>query len=119
MFADTMFISAIEDFPGRRAQYMALSFSGNSDRNGATHWMNRYSDTPKYTANRSMLRRNGAAATYRMRPPPANSRVIARICPRRDRLMMRRGIASMSSIASDSRGGTLLSTQRYTKYISV
>ena len=61
MFADTMFISAIAALPRRRAQYMALIFSGNSDRNGATHWMNRYSETPKYTANCSMLSRNGCA----------------------------------------------------------
>src|SRR5262249_46167685 len=119
MFAETMFIKAIGAFPGLRAQYIALSFSGNSDRNGATHWMNRYSETPRVTANRSRLGRKGSGGRYRRSPPPTNRAEMEAICPRRDRRMMRRGIASRSPISSDSLGGTFLRTHRYRTYITI
>ena len=44
-----MFISATGARVTRRAQANAEVFSGNSERNGATHWMKTNCDIPRLT----------------------------------------------------------------------
>src|SRR2546430_11642619 len=77
MLLDTMFISAMGAWVTRRAQRNADTFSGNSERNGATHWTSTNWLTPKRPATASMDSRNGCAVAYNSPPPAANSPPIA------------------------------------------
>ena len=54
-----MFISAMPAFPRLRAQFEVLTNSGNSERNGATHWMNTNWEIPSTAASPIMLSRKG------------------------------------------------------------
>ncbi len=66
-----MFISATGARVIRRAQANAEVFSGNSERNGATHWMKTNWEIPRLTASASMELRKGSA-TKKMTAPPAD-----------------------------------------------
>ena len=61
MLLDTRFISAMEARCTVRAQLNAEKPSGNSETNGATHWMKKKVDMPKVTATDCRLSRNGSA----------------------------------------------------------
>src|SRR5437660_12017577 len=77
MLLDTMFISAMGAWVTRRAQRNADTFSGNSDRNGATHWTSTNWLTPSSPATASIDSRNGWAVTYRSAPPAPNNPMMA------------------------------------------
>src|ERR1041384_135346 len=76
IFELTMFINAIGALVTRRAQLNAETFSGNSDKNGATHWTNTNVEIPRPIATAFKLSRKGSAATYRIKPPPTNIEVM-------------------------------------------
>src|SRR6266550_1613893 len=73
MLLDTRFMSAIGAWVTRRAQENAETFSGNSERNGATHWTSTNWLTPNSPATASIDSRNGWAVAYSSPPPVANS----------------------------------------------
>src|SRR5258706_13817068 len=73
MLLDTMFISAIGAWVTRRAHVNVDTNSGNSDRNGATHWTRKNWLMPISPANAVIDVRNGCAVTYSSSPPTANS----------------------------------------------
>src|SRR5664280_786549 len=66
---ETRFITAIGAFVIWRAQLNAESFSGNSERNGATHWTKTNCETPAEIASASMDSTNAWADTARIAPP--------------------------------------------------
>ncbi len=68
-----MFIRATGARVTRRAQANADVFSGNSERNGATHWMKTNCDMPRLTARASMEFRKGSATKKMIAPPPRRS----------------------------------------------
>jgi hypothetical protein len=74
---DAMFMSAIPPLPRLFAQYVVVVNSGNSDRNGATHWTNTNCETPITPASPIMLERNGCATSASAPPPTTNSAAIA------------------------------------------
>src|SRR5664279_4246402 len=63
---ETRFITAIGAFVIVRAQLNAESFSGNSERNGATHWTKTNCETPAEIASASMDSTNAWADTARI-----------------------------------------------------
>jgi hypothetical protein len=67
-----MFISAMDDFPFWRAQYMVEKYSGNSDRNGATHWMKGTAITPAHRPVQHGVQERSAEKN-RISLPPMNS----------------------------------------------
>src|SRR5512147_2246082 len=69
MLEDTMFIRATGARVTRRAQAKAEVFSGNSERNGATHWMKTNWEIPIVAARAIMEVRNGSATRKMMMPP--------------------------------------------------
>src|SRR5262252_65137 len=102
MFELTMFIRDRGADVTRLAQLNAETFSGNSDRNGATHWTNTNVEMPSPAASALRLPRNGGAATYRRTPPTRNSPAISEF--RTGRLwasIMRGTLAASSSFSSD------------------
>src|SRR5664279_4581973 len=78
---ETRFMTAIGAFVIWRAQLNADSFSGNSERNGATHWTKTNGATPAAIASASMDSTNACAETTRRRPPTTKIPAIAQ--PRR------------------------------------
>src|ERR1700675_234202 len=73
MFDETMLSSATGARVIRRAQAKAEVFSGNSETNGATHWMNTNWEIPNVAASAIIDARNGSA-TRKMIAPPATKR---------------------------------------------
>src|SRR5512132_2067162 len=71
MLEDTMFMRATGARVTRRAQANADVFSGNSDRNGATHWMNTNCEKPNVPASAIIEARNGSATKKMIAPPAA------------------------------------------------
>src|SRR5215470_4563850 len=107
MLDETMFISATGARVMRRAQANAEVFSGNSEMNGATHWMKTNCENPRLTATASMEFKNGSATMKMMIPPATKSPRTAaqRFQPEKDSAQRETlGISSFSSSVS-SRGG--------------
>src|SRR5512140_2776978 len=77
MVDETRFITAIGAFEIWRAQLNAESFSGNSERNGATHWTKTNCETPKEIASASIDSTNEWAETRRRSPPTTKIPAIA------------------------------------------
>src|SRR5258706_10014888 len=69
MVEDTRFMTAIGAFVIWRAQLKAKSFSGNSERNGATHCTKTNAGTPAEIASASIDSTNAWAETRRIAPP--------------------------------------------------
>src|SRR5713101_5366326 len=69
MVEDTRFITAMGAFVIWRAQLNAESFSGNSERNGATHCTKTNAGTPAAIASASIDSTNACAETRRIAPP--------------------------------------------------
>ena len=65
---ETRFMTAIGAFEIWRAQLNAESFSGNSERNGATHWTKTNGATPTEIASASIDSTNAWAETTRIAP---------------------------------------------------
>src|SRR5262249_26873205 len=108
MFELTRFISAIGAVDTFLAQLKADTFSGNSDRKGATHCTNTKVERPSPTASAFKLSRKGGAVKYKATPPirkrPTMRELrVAGFCAR-----IACGILSMSSIFSSSCGGIFL-----------
>src|SRR5712692_9059121 len=74
---DTRFISASGAPAPRRAHVTVETISGNSDRNGATHWTRKNRLTPNSAAAASIDSRNGWAVSSRSAPPPPRRPAIA------------------------------------------
>src|SRR5947207_6073731 len=74
---ETRFITAIGAFVIWRAQLNAESFSGNSDRNGASHCTKTNCETPAATAIASIDSTNERAETRRIAPPTTKIPAIA------------------------------------------
>ena len=72
MLEETTFIRAMGAWRTVRDHRNAERNSGNSDRNGATHWMNTYSLMPRVRARAIRLSTKGWATKKRMAPPPRN-----------------------------------------------
>src|SRR5688500_3238928 len=71
MLDETMFITAMPALLVWRAQLNAVTFSGNSDRNGATHCTKTNVLMPAATAHLWSVSMNGCTLTYRSQPPTA------------------------------------------------
>src|SRR6185295_314201 len=74
---ETRFITAIGAFVICRAQLKAESFSGNSERKGATHCTKTNGATPAATASASIDSTNACADSTRTRPPTTKMPAIA------------------------------------------
>src|SRR3954471_16103637 len=72
MLDETMLRSATGARVIRFAQEKAEVFSGNSERNGATHWMKTNWDIPNVAASAIIDLRNGSAMKKMTAPPPAS-----------------------------------------------
>src|SRR5512141_3031844 len=95
---ETRFITAIGAFEICRAQLNAESFSGNSERNGATHWTKTNCETPNETASASIDSTKECAETSSSAPPTRKMPAIAR--PGRRRESAQRETAGRSSFSS-------------------
>ena len=111
---ETRFITAIGAFVIWRAQLNAESFSGNSERNGATHWTKTNCETPTEIASASMDSTNAWADTARSAPPTRKMPAMAHPRRRGPCARAQRDTAGRSSISSTSpsRGGTRRSATR-------
>src|SRR5215813_12638782 len=120
MFEETMFIRATGARLTRRAQANAEVFSGNSERNGATHWMKTNWDIPRLTASDSMDFRNGSAIRAMTTPPPKRRRPTApqRFHPSWERAQREIGGTSSFSSTVSGRGGRRRRIQRYVTYVA-
>src|SRR2546423_14922599 len=108
MLEDPMFMSATGARVTRLAHANAEVFSGNSDRNGATHWMKTNWEIPKVAASAIIDARNGSATKKMIAPPAASSPPTAAHfrqprCERAQRETL--GISSSSSSVSFRGGG--------------
>ena len=109
-----MFSSATGARVMRRAHAKAEVFSGNSEMNGATHWMNTNCEMPKLAASAIIEPRNGSA-TSRITAPPATNRAptaAQRFQPSNDRAHRETAGISSSSSSVSSRGGMRRSRTR-------
>src|SRR5260370_38003987 len=70
MLEETMFMRAIGAWRTVAAHLKADTFSGNSERKGATHWMNTNSLIPAARAMALRLSTKGWVTKERMSPPP-------------------------------------------------
>src|SRR5438552_6620660 len=118
MLLDTMFISAMGAWVTRRAQRNAEIFSGNSERNGATHCTSTNWLTPTTPATASIDSRKGWAVTYSSAPPTVNRPMIAAGRRQPGWRYAHRDTAGAEPSSSTSCGGVLNSTQRYATYIA-
>src|SRR4029077_13257688 len=112
MLLDTMFIRAMGACVTRRAQANDDTFSGNSERNGATHCTSTNWLTPSTPARASIDSMNGWAVTYSSAPPAPNNPAMA--AGRRHRVWRyaQRATAGVSARLSTVWGGLRNSTQR-------
>src|SRR6266568_8429532 len=116
MLLDSMFIIAIGAWVTRRAHWNAETFSGNSERNGATHCTSTNWLTPTTPATASIDSRNGWAVTYSSAPPTPNRPMIAAGRRQPRWRYAQRDTAGADATFSTSWGGFLNSTQRYATY---
>src|ERR1035437_3719091 len=114
MVDDTSFMPAIGAFEIWRAQLNADSFSGNSERNGATHWTKTNGDTPAAMDRASIDSTNAWAETARRSPPTTKIAAIAQARFPGPNESAHRETAGRSSISSTSpsRGGSFRRTPR-------
>src|SRR5512140_1256012 len=114
MVDDTRFMTAMGAFVICLAQLNAESFSGNSDRNGATHWTNTKGDTPAAIESASIDSTKEWAETARTAPPTTKIAAIAQARRPGPNERAHRETAGRSSISSTSpsRGGSFRRTPR-------
>src|SRR6266849_4671418 len=112
MLLETMFMSAIGACVTRRAHPNVDTNSGNSDRNGATHWTRKNWLMPSVAATAIIDSRNGCAVTYSSPPPTANNPPIAAFCLQPGWRYAHRDTDGASASDSASRGGLRINIHR-------